>query len=79
MKYKAPRMVAIFFMTSFNRDKGGGHGPMVPPPPGSAADRVKFELQSFLYIIQSTNLPPTYFELTAPNPYFYSNRRNKKQ
>ena len=24
MKYKAPRMAAIFFMTSFNRDRGGG-------------------------------------------------------
>ena len=35
MKYKAPRMAAIFFMTSFNRDRGG-HGPLGSPP-GSAA------------------------------------------
>ena len=25
MKYKAPQVAGIFFMTSFNRD-GGGHG-----------------------------------------------------
>ena len=37
MKYKAPRMVAIFFMTSFNRDRGGDHDPPCPPPPRSAA------------------------------------------
>ena len=35
MKYKGPLVVAIFFMTSFNRDRGG-HGP--PGPPGSAAE-----------------------------------------
>ena len=29
MKYKAPRMAAIFFMTSFNRDGGA---PLAPPP-----------------------------------------------
>ena len=29
MKYKAPRMAAIFFMTSFNRDRGG-MAPLVP-------------------------------------------------
>ena len=34
MKYKARRMAAIFFMTSFNRDIGR-HGPW--PPFGSAA------------------------------------------
>ena len=34
MKYKGPTMAAIFFMTSFNRDRGA----MAPlPPPGSAA------------------------------------------
>ena len=32
MKYKASRMAVIFFMTSFNRDGGGGHGPLVPSP-----------------------------------------------
>ena len=31
MKYKAPRMAAIFFMTSFNRDRGAW--PLAPPPP----------------------------------------------
>ena len=31
MKYKGPPMAAIFFMTSFNRDRGGGHGPPGPP------------------------------------------------
>ena len=36
MKYKGPPVAAIFFMTSFNRDRGGGHGPPGPPP-GSAA------------------------------------------
>ena len=35
MKYKGPPMAAIFFMTSFNRDRGG-HGTLGPPP-GSAA------------------------------------------
>ena len=28
MKYKAPRMMIIFFMTSFNRDRG--HAPLDP-------------------------------------------------
>ena len=37
MKYKSPPMATIFFMTSFNRDRGG-HGPLGLPPPGSAAD-----------------------------------------
>ena len=32
MKYKAPQVAAISFMTSFNRDRG-----MAPCPPGSAA------------------------------------------
>ena len=36
MKYKGPPVAAIFFMTSFNRGRGG-HGPPSPPP-GSAAD-----------------------------------------
>ena len=36
MKYKGPPMAAIFFMTSFNRDRGGPWPPW--PPPGSAAD-----------------------------------------
>ena len=35
MKYKGPPMAAIFFMTSFNRDRGG-HDPLAPPR-GSAA------------------------------------------
>ena len=35
MKYKGPPVAAIFFMTSFNRDRGG-MAPMAPPP-GSAA------------------------------------------
>ena len=30
MKYKGPSVAAIFFMTSFNRDRGG-HGPPGPP------------------------------------------------
>ena len=30
MKYKTLRMVAIFFITSFNRD-GGGMAPLPPP------------------------------------------------
>ena len=30
-------MAAIFFMTSFNRDRGG-MAPLAPPPPGSAAE-----------------------------------------
>ena len=30
MKYKAPRMAAIFFMTSFNRDRVG-HGTLGHP------------------------------------------------
>ena len=33
MKYKAPRMAAIFFMTSFNRDREEPWGPA-----GSAAE-----------------------------------------
>ena len=33
MKYKGPPMVAIFFMSSFNRDSGGGAWPPCPPPP----------------------------------------------
>ena len=32
MKYKGPPMAAIFFMTSFNRDGGGRHGPLGHPP-----------------------------------------------
>ena len=32
MKYKGLPVAAIFFMTSFNRDRGG-HGPPGPPPP----------------------------------------------
>ena len=36
IKCKAPQMVAIFFIASFNRNRGGGHGPLAPPP-GSAA------------------------------------------
>ena len=39
MKYKGPPVAAIFFMTSFNRDRGGGPWPPWPPPPGSAAER----------------------------------------
>ena len=35
MTYKGSPMAAIFFMTSFNRDRGG-HGPLAPLP-GSAA------------------------------------------
>ena len=35
MKYKAPEMVAIFFMTNFNRDRGGDMAPLAPS--GSAA------------------------------------------
>ena len=31
MKYKGPPMAAIFFMTSFNRDRGGGMAPLAPP------------------------------------------------
>ena len=30
MKYKGPPVAAIFFMTSFNRDRGG-HGPLGTP------------------------------------------------
>ena len=30
MKYNGPPMDAIFFMTSFNRDRGG-YGPLAPP------------------------------------------------
>ena len=37
MKYKGPPMAAIFFMTSFNRDRGGAMAPSAPPP-GSAAE-----------------------------------------
>ena len=37
MNYKGPPVAAIFFMTSFNRDRGG-HGPLAPP--GSAAARI---------------------------------------
>ena len=33
MKYKGPPMAAIFFMTSFNRDGGGGHAPLAPLDP----------------------------------------------
>ena len=33
MKYKAPRMAAIFFMTSFNRDREGGMAPWLPLDP----------------------------------------------
>ena len=36
MTYKAPHVAAIFFMTSFNRDRGEAMAPL-PPPPGSAA------------------------------------------
>ena len=32
MKYKGPPVAAIFFMTSFNRDRGGGMAPLAPPP-----------------------------------------------
>ena len=32
IKYKGLPMAAIFFMTSFNRDRGG-HGPLGPSPP----------------------------------------------
>ena len=38
MKYKAPQVAAIFFMTSFNRDRWGPW-PLAPPP-GSAAVRI---------------------------------------
>ena len=31
MKYKGPPMAAIFFMTSFNRDRGGPWPPWPPP------------------------------------------------
>ena len=31
MKYKGPPMAAIFFMTSFNRDRGGPWPPWLPP------------------------------------------------
>ena len=42
MKYKAPRMVAIFFMTILTGTGGGGGG-MAPFRPGSAAgDSNKF-------------------------------------
>ena len=37
MKYKPLRMVAILFMTSFNRDRGED-GPLAPPPTASAAE-----------------------------------------
>ena len=40
MKYKGPLMAAIFFMTSFNRDRGA-MTPLPPPPPGSSADFAK--------------------------------------
>ena len=41
MKYKAPLVGAIFFMTSFNRDRG--HGPLAPPPPGSTATQITLD------------------------------------
>ena len=31
MKYKGPPVAAIFFMTSFNRDRGGAMAPLAPP------------------------------------------------
>ena len=31
IKYKGPPMAAIFFMTSFNRDRGGAMAPLAPP------------------------------------------------
>ena len=57
-KYKAPQVVAIFFMTSFNRDRGRGAWHPCPPPPGSAAGsrhwggvwwhgEVRFEMRVF--------------------------------
>ena len=39
MNYKVPQMAAKFFMTSLNRNRGGGGWTLwLPPPPGSSAE-----------------------------------------
>ena len=50
MKYKGPPMAAIFFMTSFNRDRGGGHGPLGSPP-RSAAVNIHFLSAAVVFLV----------------------------
>ena len=54
MKYRAPQVAAIFFMTSFNRDRGA-IAPL-PPPPDSQLYCLAAGILGRMYILSSRNM-----------------------
>ena len=58
MKYKGPPVAAIFFMTSFNRDRGGAMAPLAPP----------LDPQLFTYQKTALACPHLIYALTVADP-----------